>query len=125
MENQQLILCAFLLSLAGIALLAFSAHLSEPQHVRISELGDAHLGRWIETSGTVSSAYTRNGTLFAKICSGECVRVVAFRSSLSSIATRENNPYLLRQGDALRVSGILSSYKGQYEIEAGWLRVGG
>ena len=118
MENQQLILCAFLLSLAGLALLAVSAQLSEPQQVRISELGDSHLGKFVSVSGTVSSPYFRNGSLFAKICSGPCVRVVVFKSSLPSLSTHGNNLYLLRNGDRLRVAGQLSSYNGEYEIEA-------
>lgn len=125
MENQQLILCAFLLSLAGLALLAASAFLSEPQQVRISELSDSHLGKHISTSGRVESAYVKNGNLFAKICSGECVRVAIFKKELSALSTRENNLHLLRQGDWLRVSGTLSSYKGNYEIEARDARVGG
>ncbi len=118
MERHELILCAFLLSLAGLALLAFSARFGEPQRLRIAELGDEHLGKFISVEGTVASTYTRNGNLFATLCSGPCVRIVVFKSLLPQLSTHESNLYLLKKGDRVRVAGTLSQYQGEYEITA-------
>jgi DNA/RNA endonuclease YhcR with UshA esterase domain len=67
----------------------------------------------------------RNGSLFAKLCSGPCVRVVVFKSLLPQLSTHGSNLYLLKNGDRLRVEGKLSSYRGSYEIAVENAAVGG
>lgn len=118
MENSNLLALAAALSLLGLVLLAYAAHSASPQKMRISEISNSHVGKFVETEGEISSVYPRNGNYFITLCKGECIRIVVFKKDAAALSTHEANIYLLRKGDHLSVSGKVEDYNGQLEIVA-------
>lgn len=116
MENDSLLALAAALSLLGLLLLAYALHSASPQKLRISEITGAHVSKFVETSGEISSIYPRNGNYFITLCSGNCIKVIIFKRDAAAMSTHGSNIYLLKKGDRISVKGKVEEYKGQLEI---------
>jgi hypothetical protein len=116
-------LCAALSAL-GIAALFLHGAQAQPQRAEISELGGLE-GRFVEVSGEVRGAYSKNGTLVITLCAGECIRAVVFRGEVERVGREEPAIYVLRKGAHAKISGTVDSYGGEPGIIAETVSVSG
>jgi len=124
-ERDSMYWFSLFLSVLGLFSLAVLSSQQAPKEVYVTEIAGMPDGSFVQSKGTVQSSYTNNGHVFLTLCSGECVKIVVFSSDAQKISGSGTNPYLVKSGQRIVVSGEVSTYKGEKEIIASSLQVSG
>ncbi len=112
-NEKQLAFASLILALLGLAMILLFAKGMKPREVAIGDLG-SNIEEYVEISGFVSSVRISNENVFLTVCSGECVKVVVFKSIAKGMASP--NPYLIKKGDRLVLRGEVQEYNGEPEL---------
>jgi len=117
LNQAQTIYIALFVAIAGIAILFLSAPSVKPEKLKISELSNEQLGRYVQLEGTLANVSSREGNVQAKLCSqSDCVRLRVFYSMAIQMRDSGLDPYTLVSGDHVRVDGTVRSYQNELEI---------
>ncbi|MDO8340273.1 MAG: OB-fold nucleic acid binding domain-containing protein [Candidatus Burarchaeum sp.] len=113
-SDKRLALAALALSLLGLLVLFLYAQSLQPRQTSIGALAGEREGSFVEVIGTVSSASSRGGSVFIRLCDfSDCIAVFVPGQQADDFRI---NPYLLKPGDKLVVRGVLKEYKGEPEL---------
>lgn len=108
MKDKTLIKIALAWSLIGIAALLFISEYSEPDRIKIIELGD-HTGKIVYIQGIVAkTTYAEKVTIFEVDDGTSDIKVVAFEKMNKTID----------KGDEIVVYGKVDTYKNELEVIA-------
>src|SRR3989344_6623611 len=104
-SDKRLALAALALSLLGLLILFFYAQSLQPKHTSIGALAGEQEGTFVEVIGRISSASSRGGSVFIRLCEfSDCIAVFVPGPQADALKL---NPYLLKQGDGLVVRGTV------------------
>ncbi|MEM5829422.1 MAG: exodeoxyribonuclease VII large subunit [Candidatus Aenigmatarchaeota archaeon] len=112
------IITCILVSLTGLIFLYFSVSAVSPSEIRISKIDSKLIGKLISTTGKIS--YVRKheaGHIFLTLVDDDAkIEVPIFSSLANKLSNNGITQYDLRKGRSVRITGIVSEYKGQLQI---------
>ncbi len=113
-SDKRLAFAALALSLLGLLVLFLYAQSLQPKQTSIGALAGEKEGAYVQVLGTVSSASSRGGSVFIRLCEfSDCIAVFVPGQQADELHI---NPYLLKPGDKLVVKGVLKEYAGEPEL---------
>ena len=117
MRSNQIAFLSLFLCVVGLMVLFFLASQIEPKEIKISKITEQELGSFVKVSGEIKSISVHNGNIFFDLCErSACIKTVFFIDFAVELKQNSFNPYLLKEGEKLQISGTVEEYSGELEI---------
>jgi DNA/RNA endonuclease YhcR with UshA esterase domain len=117
-KKKILLIACTLISLFGLALVYFSALAISPSETKISKIDSSLNGKLVSTTGKISYVRTHSaGHVFLTLTDGDSrIEVPVFSSLMNQLKVNGITQYDFKKGKTVRITGIVSEYKGQLQI---------
>jgi len=115
---EPIILLSLVCSIAGLVLIYVSSLYIEPTKLRISDINSELVGRFVATSGKITTKRSSDaGHIFLTVSDNKSsIQVPLFASFMNTLKENEMPENNLRIGIEVYVSGLVEEYQGQLQI---------
>jgi exonuclease VII large subunit len=112
MHDRSLAKLSLVMGAIGLAGLFLVNLLLVPTALAVGDITESRAGQIVAIEGIVKQAYTNDGHVFLVLNDGgDEIRAVVWQST-----ARGTGAYNLAAGDAVRITGQVTSYRGELEI---------
>jgi DNA/RNA endonuclease YhcR with UshA esterase domain len=118
LKIEPIILLSLVCSIAGLVLIYVSSLYIEPTKLRISDINSELVGRFVATSGKITTKRSSDaGHIFLTVSDNKSsIQVPLFASFMNTLKENEMPENNLRIGIEVYVSGLVEEYQGQLQI---------
>lgn len=118
LKRKILLVACVLISLTGLAFIYFSASMVSPSEIKISNIDSSLIGKLVSTTGKISYVRTHPaGHIFLTLTDDDSrIEVPIFSNLANQLDSRGINKYDFKKGKMIRITGMVSEYKGRLQI---------